>query len=154
MISNNQVLRAQSTDDQEQYYFFPALVSVQNPQHMYQQNVRITFECGWYYKCGQKTEQLTTRFLHVLILRLAFACEPTDNPAEAESVVLLRCCSVWKHGIAWLNNHDIETIVEVGLQCRWVAVMMRCPDNEKVQCAELRSKLYRRPEKTSVRLSQ
>ena len=148
IITNNQVLRAQSTDDQEQYYFFPALVSVENPQHMYQQNENITFECGWYYKCGQKTEQLTTRFLHVLILRLAFACEPTDNPAEAESVVLLRRCSVWKHGIAWLNNHDIETIVEVGLQCRWVAVMMRCPDNEKVQCAELRSKVIKTVVKT------
>ena len=55
-------------------------------------------------------------------------------------MVLLRRCSVWKHGIAWLNNYGIETIVEVGLQCRWVAVIMRCPDNEKVQCAVLRSK--------------
>ena len=148
MITNNQVLRARSTHDQEQYYFFPALVRVENPQHMYQHNESITFECGWYYKCGQKAEQLTTRFLHVLILRLAFACEPTDNPAKAESVVLLRRCSVWKHGIAWLNNHDIETIVEVGLQCRWVAVMMRCPDNEKVQCAELRSKVIKTVLKT------
>ena len=143
MITNNQVPRAQSTDDQEQYYFFPALVSVENPQHMYQQNESITFECGWYYKCGQKAEQLTTRFLHVFILRLAFACEPTDNPTEAESVVLLRRCSVWKHGIAWLNNDGIEIIVEVGLQCRWVAVMMCCPDNEKVQCAELRTKVIK-----------
>ena len=85
-----------------------------------------------YYICGQETEQLTTRFLHVLILRLAFACKPTDNPTEAESVVLPRRCSIWKHGIAWLNEYGIETIVEVGLQCCWVAVMMRCPDNEKV----------------------
>ena len=148
MITNNQVRRAQSTDDQEQYYFFPALVSVENPQHIYQQNDSITFECGWFYICGQKAEQLTTRFLHVLILRLAFACEPTDNPTEAESVVLLRRCSVWKHGIAWLNNDGIETIVEVGLQCRWVAVMMRCPDNGKVQCAELRSKVIKTVLKT------
>ena len=33
--------------------------------------------------------------------------------------------------------------MEVGLQCRWVAVMMRCPDTEKVQCTELTSKLIR-----------
>ena len=31
--------------------------------------------------------------------------------------------------------------MEVGLQCRWVAVIMRCPDTHKVQCAELRSKV-------------
>ena len=153
MIINNQVPRTlaeQFTDEQQQekYYFFPALVSVENPQHICQKKENITFECGWFYVCGQETEQLTTRFLHVLILRLAFACEPTDNPTEAESVVLLRRCSVWKHGIAWLNNHDIETIVEVGLQCRWVAVMMRCPDNEKVQCAVLRSKVIKTVLKT------
>ena len=57
--------------------------------------------------CGQKTEQLTTRFLHVLILRLAFACKLTSDPTEAESVVLL--------GIAWSTNDGIEAIVEVGL---------------------------------------
>ena len=151
MITNNQVpgtLTEQSTEDQETYYFFPSLVSVESPEHICQPHKNITFQCGWYYKCGQKTEQLTTRFLHVLILRLAFACEPTDNPAEAESVVLLRRCSVWKHGIAWLNNYGIETIVEVGLQCHWVAVMMRCPDSKKVQCAELRTNIIKTVLKT------
>ena len=148
MITNNQVPRTYSTEDQEKYYFFPALVSVENPEHICQYNENITFECGWFYVCGQRAEQLTTRFLHVLILRLAFACEPTDNPTEAESVVLLRSCSVWKHGIAWLNNYGIETIVEVGLQCRWVAVMIRCPDNEKVHCAELRTKVIKTVVKT------
>ena len=153
MITNNQAPRTlaeQFTEEQQQekYYFFPALVSVENPQHICQPHESITFECGWYYVCVQETEQLTTRFLHVLILRLAFACEPTDNPTEAKSVVLLRRCSVWKHGIAWLNNDGIETIVEVGLQCRWVTVMMRCPDNEKVQCAELRTKVIKTVQNT------
>ena len=153
MITNNQAPRTlakQFTEEQQQetYYFFPALVSVENPEHICQPHESITFECGWYYVCVQETEQLTTRFLHVLILRLAFACEPTNNPTEAKSVVLLRRCSVWKHGIAWLNKYGIETIVEVGLQCHWVAVMMRCPDNEKVQCAELRSKVIKTVLKT------
>ena len=68
-----------------------------------------------------ETEQLTTHFLHILILRLAFACEPTDDSTEMESVVILRSCSVWKHGIAWWTNDGIE---EVGL---WVVIMMRRP---------------------------
>ena len=148
MITNNELPRTQSTDDHEKYYFFPALVSVESPEHIHQPHKSVTFKCGWFYVCPQKAKQLTTRFLHVLILRLAFACEPTDNPTEAESVVLLRRCSVWKHGIAWLNNYGIETIVEVDLQCHWVAVMMRCSDNEKVQCAELRSKVIKTVLKT------
>ena len=54
---------------------------------------------------------------------------------------MIRSCSVWKHGIAWSTNDSIEVIVEVGLQCRWVAVMMHCPDTKMVYCTELRSKV-------------
>ena len=140
MITNNEVPKSAAT---EEYYFFPSLVRVENPTNVYQPHQSVDYECGWLYKCHKETEQLTTRFLHVLILRLAFACEPPDDPTEAESVVLLRSCSVWKHGIAWWTNDGIEIIVEVGLQCRWVAVTMRCPATERVQCAELRSKVIK-----------
>ena len=125
----------------EEYYFFPSLVRVENPTDVCQPHQSIAYECGWLYKCSKETEQLTTRFLHVLILRLAFACDPPDDSTETESIVLLRSCSIWKHGIAWWTNDGIEVIVEVGLQCRWVAVMLRCPDVKKVECAELRSKV-------------
>ena len=142
MITNNEVhmsLTTETTEYQEKYYFFPSLVRVENPTDVCQQQISISFKCGWLYMCSNVTEQLTTRFLHVLILRLAFTCEHPDDLAAMESVVLLRSCSVWKRGIAWWTNDGIETIVEVGLQCRWVAVMMRCPDTKNVQCTELRS---------------
>ena len=132
----------------EEYYFFPSLVRVENPTNVCQPHQSIGYECGWLYKCRKETEQLTTRFLHVLILRLAFACKPRDDPTETESVVLLRKCSVWKHGIAWWTNDGIEVIIEVGLQCHWVAVMMRCPSTERVPCAELRSKVISTVQKT------
>ena len=137
MITKNEIHESTT----EEYFFFPSLVSVENPTDVCQPHQSIGYECGWLYKCSKETEQLTTRFLHVLILRLAFACEPPDDPTETDSVVLLRSCSVWKHGIAWWTNDGIEVIVEVGLQCRWVAVMLRCPDAKKVECAELRSKV-------------
>ena len=142
MITENQVsLTNQASEYREEYYFFPALVRNENPENICQPLETDIYQYGWFYKCGKDTEQLTTRFLHVLILRLAFSCEPPDDPTERESVVLLRSCSVWKHGIAWWTDDAIEIIVEVGLQCRWVAVMMRCPDSHKVQCAEFRSKV-------------
>ena len=144
MITKNEVsLTNESLEYSEEYYFFPSLVRNKNPEDVCQPQETDMYQCGWFYKCGKEREQLTTRFLHVLILRLAFSCEPPDDPTERESVVLLRSCSVWKHGIAWWTDDGIETIVEVGLQCRWVAVMMRCPDTHKVQCAELRSKVIR-----------
>ena len=134
-------LTTHSSEHAEEYYFFPALIWKENPSDVCQPQETIKYECGWFYRCSEPTEQLTTRFLHVLILRLAFSCDPPDEPTGRESVVLLRSCSVWKHGIAWWTNDGIETIVEVGLQCRWVAVMLRCPDTHKVQCAELRTKV-------------
>ena len=144
MITEKQVsLTNLASEYREEYYFFPALVRNENPENVFQPLETDMYQCGWFYKCGRDTEQLTTRFLHVLILRLAFSCEPPYDPTERETVLLLRSCSVWKHGIAWWTNERIETIVEVGLQCRWVAVMMRCPDTHKVQCAELRSKVIR-----------
>ena len=146
MTTNNEVhmsLTTETTEYQEKYYFFPSLVRVENPTDVCQPQISISFKCGWLYMCRNFTEQLTARFLHVLILRLAFACEHPDDLTAMESVVLLRSCSVWKRGIAWWTNDGIETIVEVGLQCHWVAVMMRCPDTKKVQCAELRSKVIR-----------
>ena len=141
--AKNEVLLTKQTPkcQQKVYYFFPSLVCKENPTDVFLPQSTDMYQCGWFYKCHKETEQLTTRFLHVLILRLAFSCEPPDDPTERESVVLLRSCSVWKHGIAWWTNDGIETIVEVGLQCRWVAVMMRCPHTHKVQCAELRSKV-------------
>ena len=140
MITKDE-LTALDSEHIDEYYFFPALIQMENPSDVYQPQETITFQCGWFYRCNEPTEQLTTRFLHVLILRLAFSCDPPDEPTQEESVVLLRSCSVWKHGIAWWTNDGIETIVEVGLQCRWVAVMLRCPDTHKVQCAQLRTKV-------------
>ena len=101
----------------------------------------IKYECGWLYKCNKPTEELTTRFLHVLILHLVFSCDPPDDPTHGKAAVLVRSCSVWKYGIVWWTNDGIETIVEVGLQCRWVAVMLRCPDTHKVQRTQLRTKV-------------
>ena len=141
MITKKEVsLTNDASEYREEYYFFPSLVRNENPEDVCLPQEIDMYQCGWFYKCGKETEQLTTRFLHVLILRLAFSC---DDLTERESVVLLRSCSVWKHGIGWWNDDGIETIIEVGLQCRWVAVMMRCPDTHKVQCAELRSKVIR-----------
>ena len=142
LITKNEVsLTSQASEYREEYYLFPSLVRYENPEDVCLPQETDMYQCGWFYKCGKETEQLTTRFLHVLILRLAFSCEPPDDPTERKSVVLLRSCSVWKHGIAWWTDDGLETIVEVGLQCHWVAVMMRCPDTHKVQCAELRSKV-------------
>ena len=125
-------------DPSDEFYFFPALVNVDTPHQVWQQDdlILMQHQCGWYYKC-HPDQFLTSRFLHVLILRLAFSFAlGLDQYHPSQSApVLCRRCSVWKHGIGWLQD-GIETVVEVGLQCQWVTVMMRCLKGKEVKCVQ------------------
>ena len=135
-----------SPDISEDYYFFPALVSVENPLHVWEQNDKMCCTCGWFYHCIRPDQFLTTQFLHVLILRLAFtfALKLDLGDCCEDSLTLCRKCSVWKHGIAWLDGAPIETVVEVGLQFQSVIVIMRCPEGKEAKCAELRSEVVQK----------
>ena len=132
-----------SPDVSEEYYFFPALVSVENPSHVWEKNDDMCIKCGWFYQCIRPDQFLTTQFLHVLILRLAFTFALKLDPGDCrhDSLALRRKCSVWKHGIAWLDRVSIETVVEVGLQHQSVIVMMRCPKGKEAKCVQLRSEV-------------
>ena len=132
----------------EEYYFFPALVSVENPLQVWKQeqdDVMIC-QCAWLYRCVRQDQFLTTQFLHVLILRLAFSFALQFDPGDSheDSLALHRRCSVWKRGIGWLNRVPIETVVEVGLLNQSVIVMMRCPKGEEAKCAQLRSEIIQK----------
>ena len=135
-----------SPDVSEEYYFFPALVSVEYPLHVWEENDKMGCKCGWIYKCIRPDQFLTTQFLHVLILRLAFTFALKFDPDDchADLLALHRRCSVWKHGIAWLNTAPIETVVEVGLQHQSIIVMMRCPKGEEAECVQLCSKVIQK----------
>ena len=133
--------RAQEiAQENEEYYFFPALVQVETPTNVWKPNPQMTFQCGWFYECIHLYQFLTTRFLHVLILRLAFSFAlAVDHTSTRECPAIRRQCSMWKHGIAWWNDDGIETIVEVGLQRHWVIAMMRCAEDQQVECVQHRT---------------
>ena len=135
-----------SPDVSEKYYFFPALVSVEYPLHVWEENDNMCRKCGWIYKCIRPDQFLTAQFLHVLILRLAFTFALKLDPGDCreDSLPLCRKCSVWKHGIAWFNRTPIETVVEVGLQYQSVFVMMRCPKGKEAECVQLRSEVIQK----------
>ena len=130
----------------EEYYFFPALVSVENPLQVWKQDDVMICQCGWLYRCSRHDQFLTTQFLHVLILRLAFSFALQLDPGDSheDSLALCRRCSVWKRGIGWMNRVPIEAVVEVGLLNQSVIVMMRCPKGEEAKCAQLRSEVIQK----------
>jgi len=130
----------------DEYYFFPSLVSIESPLQVWEQDDVMICQTAWLYRCIQHDQFLTTHFLHVLILRLAFSFALQLHPGDyhEDSLALRRRCSVWKHGIGWLNRVPIETVVEVGLLKQSVSVMMRCPKGEEAKCTQLRSKVIQK----------
>ena len=129
-----------SDESSESYYFFPALVQVEHPTDVWQSSG--TGQCGWCLQCSKEGQYLTPRFLHVLLLRLAFsfALASESSQQDEASPVLRRRCTIWKTGIQWLDQDGIETIVEVSEQNKLVLLLM-CPDGEEMAFVRLRSSL-------------
>ena len=74
-IKEEEEEQQEEEEEQEAFYFFPALVRVENPplSEVWNPDSKMTFQCGWFYRCNFNYQFLTTRCLHVLILRLAFS---------------------------------------------------------------------------------
>ena len=122
----------------ERYFFFPALISIQYPTDIWQPNEKFSYHCGWSLACSVPSHFFTSRFLQVLLLRLAFffALRLDIPQLQPDSPVLQRKCSVWKNGIHWLNRDGVETLVEMHNQ-RTVTLAMRCLQEREVECLQL-----------------
>ena len=83
----------------EEYYFFPALVSAENPLHVWEQNDDMCCKSGWLYQCIRPDQFLTGQLLHVLILHLAFTFALKGDCREG-SLALRRKCSVRKLNVS------------------------------------------------------
>ena len=136
MISNDQQIV-----DEEQYYFFPALVSTDSATETCQTIILKKYKFGWCLKC--KTNIFfTSRFLQVLLLRLAFTFalpEVSSTSEESSLKVERRKCNIWKNGIHSQNKNGVETIVEVVEQNTAVIVVMGCLEESEIKCIQLRS---------------
>ena len=132
-----------SVESSESYYFFPALVQVEHPTDVWQSSGPGQYQCGWCLQCSKEGQYLTPRFLHVLVLRLAFsfALAPDSFQQDEASPVLRRKCAIWKNGIQWLDQDGVETIVEVLEQNKLALLLMSCPEGEEMACVQLRSSL-------------
>ena len=130
-------------ESSESYYYFPALVQVEHPTEVWQSSGPVKYQCGWCLQCSKEGQYLTPRFLHVLLLRIAFtfALPPISSQLDKISPVLRRRCVVWKNGIQWVNRDGVETRVEVVEQSQTVLLQMCCPDKQAMACVELRSSL-------------
>ena len=151
----------ESSSNSEPLLFFPALlqnergvafVGIPQGQHVCSR--------GWYMKCTGECDYFPPRFLHVLLLRLAFnfplrPFEPSlppeqsgDQPSESSqsssvAADIHRCsrrCDMWKSGIRWLMEEGVECMVEVVKERevhRGVVVVARSEEDCGVECASV-----------------
>ena len=130
------------THGSESFYFFPALMKVElsNKDFFREANY---YKYGW---CLQRVgiyQCLTSRFLHTLLLRLAFtfALQCKQNVG---SIVIQRKCNIWKNGIHWVGNNGVEVVIEVVEQSTAVVVVLGCSTERNViKCLQLRSAVVR-----------
>ena len=127
----------------ERYLFFPGLVHLDTPQDVIASSAsNLDYNSGWVLQCSKPEQFFSSRFLQVLLLRLAFlfALAPTDPPTT-DHLALHRKCSVWKNGIYWVNRSGGEAVVEI-INLRQVVVIV-CSKLEKMELVRLRSAIIK-----------
>ena len=127
----------------EHYYLFPGLISLKANDSVWQMHSTM-YDCyfGWILKCIHREQFLSSRFLQVLLLRLAFsfALEAScDIASQSIDPGIHRNCHLWKNGIYWGSVFGMQTLVEVTSDNKSVIVLARFRKANLLQCVHLRS---------------
>ena len=102
------------------HLFFPSLVKEHRPGDLPSPRF------GWCLGCSDPHQFFSNRFLHVLLLRLAFMFPLASKhlPSSSSLHGLERQCKVWQTGIVWKSGSGLSTIVEIVDHNRWVIVLV------------------------------
>ena len=111
------------------HLFFPSLVKEHRPDGLPSPRF------GWCLGCSDPHQFFSTRFLHVLLLRLAFTFPLASQhlPPSSSLCGLERRCHVWRNGIIWKSGSGLSTIVEIIDRNRWVIVLVSKKSREAAE---------------------
>ena len=127
----------------EKFLFFPALITADKPTSIFE----TTYGFGWCLWCPESHQFLSMRFLHTLLQRLAYTCCPPP-PEETDYIIynvaiqkLQRVCTMWKNGIYWKEENNVEVMVEVAEANRCVTVLVS--HSSLIESYQLRASLIK-----------
>ena len=111
------------------HLFFPSHVKERRPSDL------PSPKFGWCLGCSDPHQFFSNRFLHVLLLRLAFTFPLASDhlPPSSSLSGLERRCLVWQNGISWESVSGVSTIVEIVDRNRWVIVLVSQKSREAAQ---------------------
>ena len=135
----------QMSDDE--YYLFPALLTSENMPQVWQESDGSSYCCGWFMYSTVEGRFFTTRFLHALLLRLAFLFAPpqddaTPSGSKTKAPALSRSCNMWENGISWPDKNGVKAVFEVK-DMKTATLRMMCMKGREIYCVRLRTKLIR-----------
>ena len=115
------------------HLFFPSLVKEHRPGDLFSPKF------GWCLGCSDPHQYFSNRFLHVLLLRLAFTFPLASKHISPSSSLcgLERQCDVWQNGICWKGVSGVSTIVEIVDRNRWVIVLVSEKTREAAQTCSI-----------------
>ena len=135
--TNLQTTPSHSTAD---LLFFPGLIESERPDSLVQQLGALEF--GWCLVCVDPEQYFSSRFLHILLLSVAYRFSRSVRRKVISSLHgLQRRCTVWKNGISWTDSDNITTLIELLDNNRRVLVAMSCSKDRPMEHAKLRSSL-------------
>ena len=126
----------------DRYYLFPGLISIKADDTVWKSQSNYDYNFGWILKCSCLEQFFSSRFLQVLLLRLAFSFAlqtSCDDPNQ--SIGIHRNCYLWKNGIFWGSGFRMQTLVEVTPDNKSVVLLARFQKIKLLQCVEHRSKV-------------
>ena len=147
ITTNLQSIELSSPGDVDKLFlFFPSLLGTRQQDQPNRPCIlpkEENFSFGWCLCCvDPEYHFFTSRFLHVLLLRLAYtfplACESSIPPPLNQ-----RRCSVWTNGIFWDNEEGIRTVVELIDHNRVVVLSSHKSGSRLVECSKHRSAVIR-----------
>ena len=126
----------------ERYFLFPSLVRELVPADVWAPEEKYIQHSGWEIECSNPDRFFTPRFVHLLLLRIAFRFALTHTP-DTYHLAIHRSCSIWKNGISWESDDLVSGLVEVSNHSRKVTILVRCQVKSKKNLLPLLSSIMR-----------
>ena len=116
--------------------YIPALVTAERPT-----DITIDKGFGWCLWCSNPHQFFPTRFLFRLLLLIAYKyCLPDQKIGHVIARTSLACCcKLWKNGIYWISEGEVEVMIQTSEFNRCVTLLIS--DSNKVLACKLRSQL-------------
>ena len=125
--------------EHEKFLFFPGLVTIKVPVGVWESSAELTYQSAWVLKCRKPSSFFSSRFLHIIIHRLAFLFAMAAD-STSDQLSIHRRCSVWKEGIFWISPKGVDVLVEVNNSNR-LNVLIGARKNCELDAVNLRSKV-------------